>query len=1786
MNRSLDYRSDFYSLGATFYEMLTGLPPFTATDPMELVHCHLAKTPVPAHTHQPNVPPILSQLFDKLMAKTAEERYQSAFGLIADLENCQQQWLANQQCNHFVLGQQDVSEHFQIPQKLYGRETEIAQLLSAFASVSYGSAEILLVAGYSGVGKTALVYEVHKPITESRGYFISGKFDQFQRDIPYASLIAAFQELMRQLLTESAAQIARWKSLLEHALGVNAQVIIEVIPEVAWIMGPQTAVPELPPNQAQNRFNLVFQQFIRTFASAEHPLVLFLDDLQWSDLPSLQLIQSFMTAPDTRYLLVIGAYRDNEVSPTHPLMLMLEEISKAATQMAKSAPTTLTLLPLNEAHTLQLLAETLHSGPNPALHQPEGEPNELSELAKLCLAKTQGNPFFLSQFLHALVEARQIAFNHTTRRWQWDMAELQQTAITNNVVELMAEKIQSLPTDTQALLQLAACIGNQFDLTTLALAGEQSAMASAQALWPSIQAHLLVPLDQTYRYLTLDTATTANCHFKFVHDRVQQAAYSLIAEKSKAAMHLRIGRLLLAHFALTANNQREERIFDLVYQWNRGRDFITLPSEKEELARLNLLAGKKARSSAAYKPALGYFQTGLTLIGPEGWAKQYELSLSLSLAATEAAYLAGDFEEMHHWVKMVLQHGKTLLDKVKVYEIQIQASIAQNQALAAIQIALPVLKQLGVNLPAKPNKLHILRGLLETKWALAGKPVEDLIQLPHMTAAVPLAAMQILSSISAAAYFVQPDLLPLITFKQVLLTVRYGNTALSAFAYAVYGLILCGSLGDIALGYRFGSLAVSTLAHLSANAIKAKTMFVVESMTRHWRAPFQQRLQPLLEAWQSGMETGDFEYAAYAAHDYCIFLFFTGNELPLLHEEITKYSGVMAQNKQEQSLGWQKIFDQVVLNLLGFCDDPCRLCGTSFNEDAIPITAYDRTTTLRISSYKMILCYMFGQYSQALEQAVITEQHLDAIVGSPVGAVCHFYMALVRLAVVAQTPKVERAALLKKVAAIQKKLKKWAHHAPANHLHKWHLVEAERTRVIGADLAAMEHYEQAIALARNHDFPHEVALANELAGRFYLARKQEKVAMAYLQDAHYGYQQWGANAKVSQMRAQYAFLLSKAIKQTSVDDTSTTVLQSDTLDLSTVMKATQAISGEIVLEHLLEKLMRILIESAGAQHGLLLLETNGEWRIEAEGNVNEEKVSVLQSRPLLPAGNAVPDAPISLIQYTALTKEPMVLGNAALQGRFTSDPYISQHRSKSVLCAPILQQGKLAGILYLENNLIEAAFTLERLEILKILSSQAAISIENARVYENLEAKVTQRTATLQTTLSDLVATQTQLLQSNDALNAANAGLLLSVETLRQLGDIGREITANLDADIVFQSLYLHVGSLLNAQVMTIYRMNSAATMLDAVFVRNADQVLPLPSVALNSPTSNAARAVRERQELLLHYERTDDPSSISGTRRMRTALFAPLIVDERVLGVMKIQSERQNAYGERECLIFRTLSAYGAIALANASVITELTKLQGQLVQQEKMASLGGLVAGIAHEINTPLGTTLVAISGVDEALQTLQNAVASERLSKAILETCTKEGLEYTALALKTANRAAELIALFKTISVNTKSDLQEEVELATYLQEVAMLVRRPLEQKGCKLVLTAPAGLRIRIVPDALTETLSRVLVNVLNHAFIDGRTGTLRLSAQASAADDGDEVVITVSDDGHGIAPEDLPRVFDPFFTTQSGVRGHVGLGLHVAYNHVTERLKGKIQITSTLGEGSCVAIRLKQIEAKR
>ncbi|MBW4634435.1 MAG: AAA family ATPase [Iphinoe sp. HA4291-MV1] len=1415
MNRGIDYRSDFYSLGVTFFELLTGQLPFTTTDPMEMVYCHIAKQPPKVSNINPSIPPVVSDIISLLMAKNAEDRYQSAQGLKHDLEICLQQWQETGKIVPFELKKQDISDRFLIPEKLYGRQHEVETLLAAFERVTKsGTTEMILVAGVPGVGKTAVVNEVHKPIARQCSYFIQGKFDQLQRDIPLSGLVQSFQDLIGQLLSETDAEIQQWKAKILSALGEQAQIIIDVIPKLELIIGKQPIVTELSGTAAQHRFNLLFQRFIRVFTTKERPLVIFLDDLQWADAASLKFIQLLMNENNVSInnltsssplvedkkrdgeteggLLLIGAYRNNEVSRTHPLYLTLDEIKKI-----KDKINTIHIKPLNQANSNRLIANTLRC--------PEAVAISLNQMV---FARTKGNPFFIHQFLKYLHNEGLIQFNFDVSHWQYDIAKVKALALTNDVVEFMALQIEKLPKHTQEVLKLAACIGNSFDLKTLSIVYQKSVVNTASDLWTALVEGLILPeLDNYKLFITKNnsqeiiSSTERNKlpdinsklpQYKFVHDRVQQAAYSLIPESNKQSIHLKIGQLLLDN---TPVEEREEKIFDLVNQFNIAVELITHQTERDELATMNLMAGCRALASTAYATAAKYLTTGIQFLSSNSWETNYDLTLALYETAAEAVYLTGDFEQTEQLVEVVLATAKTLLDKVKVYEVRIEAYKAQSRGVEAITTGLQVLKLFGIKFPEQPSQKDIEIALQETQLALAGRQIEDLLNLPNMTEPTKLAAMNILVQLLPITYVSSPPLFTLVVLKQVNTSLNYGNCAASALSYGTYAITLCQISGEITDSYRLGQLALNLLALFNAKEFQCIVFYVVNTFTTHWKSHIRETLKKFLEAYSIGLETGDLEQAAYSVTAYFENSFWVGREIVRLELEIANYHKVIAQLNQEIPLQFNATNRQTILNLLGHSENPCCLSGEAYEEKImLPLLQQvnNRNAIFLLFINKLFLCYLFQDYAQAGQCAVLAEDHLDAVAAKFIFAIFYFYSSLTMLAVYPEAVQSEQKQILEKVSANQERIKKWAEHAPMNFLHKYYLVEAERHRVLRNNVEAMELYDRAIVLAKEHEYINEEAIANELAAKFYLEWGKQKIAQTYLSDAYYGYVHWGASAKVDDLEKRYPQLLAPILQReqpslhkrenstlnngasTFINNTNETVIGystsiSDSLDLASAVKASQALSGEIQLEQLLSTLMQVVMENAGASKCAVILRDGDDLRLAVtavSSSVSDVPTcTTLLSIPL----ESSEDIPVTLINYVKRTQEILVVDDVTSVGSLVQHGYITRNQPKSLLCIPIINQGKLLGILYLENNLATAAFTRDRVELLKLITTQAAISLENAILYQNLsqanerleeysrtlEAKVDQRTQELyeknqrlKQALEELQNTQIQLIQS------------------------------------------------------------------------------------------------------------------------------------------------------------------------------------------------------------------------------------------------------------------------------------------------------------------------------------------------------------------------------------------------------------------------------------------------------
>ena len=1339
MNRALDYRTDLYSLGVTFYELLTGKLPFQSDSALEIVHCHIAKTPIPVCEVNPDVPCIVSDIVMKLMSKNVEDRYQSAFGVKADLEQCQLQFETRGKIEAFELAQNDFSGRFQIPQKLYGRENEVNTLLQAFERISQGAGEMMLVAGYSGVGKTALVHEVHKPMTSRNGYFAAGKFDQYQRNIPYFAISQAFNEFCKYLLTESTEALKQWRKKILDAVGPNGQILIDVIGQLELVIGVQPPVVQVGPTEAQNRFNLVFQNFFRALSQKDHPLILFIDDLQWADSASLNLLKTLMTDTDNRYFLIVGAYRDNEVEAHHPLVMTIEELQKWGALV-----NTISLENLVKEDVNTLIAEALTS-----------QLLSTQSLSDLVYQKTQGNAFFTHEFLKALYQQSLLVFEFKSQKWQWHINKIAALDMTSNVVELMASKIKHLPTQTLEVVKFASCIGNSFDLKTLSLIYQHSQLDTLDHLWQAIEEGLLEALDEHYKQREKVEKCDVNPLFKFQHDRVQQAAYSLIADANKASIHWQIGHLLLDN---TPN--RENTLFEIVDHLNLGISLAQNQSKQYEIAQMNLMAGQKAKAAMAYEPALNYLNAGRNLLAKDSWQTEYVLTLNLYVETAETELLSTHFEQTETLVQVVLQHAETFQNQLRSYEVLIRLYVAKNEIRTALDTALQVLDLLGVHLEKQPPQINI----------------DACYKLPEMTRQDKLAAMRILNLSISPAYTVAPELLPQVVFTMVKLSFDYGNSSLSAYGYSGYASLLCVILEDFDSGYQAVQLATRLIDQTEAKEFKAKVLTSHHVTVTYWKKHARESIEGLQEAIQSGLEIGDLEYAAIAAMHQGSYRFWIGEHLDFVEQKLSKLIKLLTSIKQSYQLVYLNIWKQLVLNLQeeSHSKNDC-LMGEAFNEETtLPYLLKTNYGMAIFAVYlaKSMLCYLFRNYPASLANMALAEKYEQANVGIMVVPISKFYASLALLATYPTASFNRQQEIMRQIELNQEKMKMWASHAPMNFQHKYDLVEAEKARVLGQDLLAMDLYEKAIALAKENKYLHEEALAYELAGEFYLARGMERFAQLDMKEAHYHYQQWGAMAKVKDLEERYPQLLAQKTTPTLGNFSSTlTMMASATrhmttsivLDLESIMKAAQTLSGEIVLSRLLEKMMHIVIENAGAQRGFLILPQNEQWVIEAEGAIDHENVTVLHS---LPIENRLPEA---IISYVARTHSHVVLADARQEGLYTDNAYIKAHQTQSVLCFPIVYQLKLRAILYLENNLTTGVFTEARLNVLKMLSSQIAISLENAQYATQLEDKVTKRTKQLAEANEELAAANVEIRVLNHSLETENLRMSAELDVARHI---------------------------------------------------------------------------------------------------------------------------------------------------------------------------------------------------------------------------------------------------------------------------------------------------------------------------------------------------------------------------------------------------------------------------------
>jgi len=1285
----VDHRSDLYSLGVVLYQLFSGVLPFQASDPLEWVHAHVARTPLSLAQARPDVPAMISSIVMRLLSKAPDERYQSARGLEIDLERFLMELEANGKINPFVTGAQDFGDRFQIPKKLYGRERELAALHEVYQRAARGDAELVLVSGYSGIGKSALVHELQRSIVKDGGSFISGKFDERGHEIPYDALAQAFRMLVQQTLAGSEEQVARFRQRLGDALGDNAEVITAVIPDLELIIGKPPAAPTVGALEAKNRFHATFCRFLSVFPQPERPVVLFLDDLQWADSASLELLEELLTQARPRHLLVIGAYRDSDIAHTHPLLRMLDRLREAGTRTDRVA-----LQPLTPEDMCLLLVGAFHCSPEAA------EP-----LARLVCAKTGGDPFFATQFLTTLDQDHLIEFVASARAWRWDVLRIATRDYTDNVAELMLARLRRLPEETRALMTTAACLGSTVELAVLAVASHCSEDVVHEALRPALREGLMSRMSASYRFL---------------HDRIRQGAYSLIAEAERAEAHLRIGRRLRAG-ALAGAPDTDS--FEIGNQFLLGISRLDDQRERDEVAHLFLDCGRKAKASAAYAVADSFFTAGVGLLGADSWAERHQLSYELHLERADCDWLVGRFEEAERLLVTLLAHARTDLEKLAVFEIRVRLQSIRGELMQSIESGLDALRLIGIDLCAHPTPEDVQRVQQETWQELAGRSIESLLELPLASKPEVTAVVGLTSSLLDVASFTDKNLVPILAAMIVSTSIRHGHSEGSSVGYAAYAMVLL-DLDRRDEAYRFGRLACDLLERLGVNTNQAKVATYVEGTLNPWIKPYRSGLGYLDSAADKGGQNGDYLWASYAIIELVWLLFIAGEPLASVVRESQKRSA------QVRSMKAVALADSFISLQLAIAS----LRGVS-SVDGLDEGAFEamlereRSSVVVCSHYiwKMQARFILGDLAGALAASAKAKANLWGLYRLSNLVEFQYYDALTRAALYRDALPEQQEEHLATLVEHEQALRVSAEHCPENFASKHALLAAEIARIEGREVAAQRAYEQAILLARSGGLIQNQAIANELSARFYCSLGLNSIAAVQMREARASYARWGADAKVKQLERECPLLFeSRAPAADESDDglRAARLPPGGQLDLLAVIKASQAISREMVLGDLLETLMRVVLESAGAQTASLLLPRANELALIAIASVHAGGVSVRRLEGHKPSGS---ELPLSILNYVRHSRAHVLLSGDRQASPFAVDAYLSERPFKSILCLPMLRQAELIGILYLENRLIDNAFTPDRLTMLELLAGQMAISLENAQLYTDLRRENAER---------------------------------------------------------------------------------------------------------------------------------------------------------------------------------------------------------------------------------------------------------------------------------------------------------------------------------------------------------------------------------------------------------------------------------------------------------------------------
>jgi predicted ATPase/signal transduction histidine kinase len=1642
MNRSIDTRSDLYALGVTLYEMFTGALPFSVTEPLEWIHCHVARAPAPPSERQNSLPAALDPIVLKLLAKNPEDRYHTAFGVEADLRSCLAAWSSNGRIDPFEIGRADFPDRFLIPEKLYGRANEIDVLVKTSERVmDSGKSEMVLISGYAGIGKSSIVSELHKALVPRQALFASGKFDQYKRDVPYATLAQAFQGLVRQLLSRPDAELGLWRSELQAALGPNAQLMVDLIPDLALVIGDQPTVPELDAKAARARFHVAFRGLVGVFAQPSHPLVLFIDDLQWLDRETLEVIERLVTDPQCRHVLVIGAFRDGEVTREHPLSSTL-----AAIRSAGGVVTDILLHPLAAGDLAQLLADALGT-----------VPDRVRKLANLVVEKTAGNPFFAIQFITALTEEGLLAFDADSRAWQWDIERIRTRGITDNAALLMSTRLNRQPANAREILGQLACLGNGADIRTVAVLEETSPEA--------IETLLAGAVDDGLIFLS-------NGACSFTHDHVQAAAYELIPPEERSAAHLRIARALLA---TTPPAMLDDKVFEIANQFGRAAAALNSTEERERVADLDLAAGKRAMRTSAYRSAQTYLAAGRTLLGEDGWQSRYALTFELERSLAECEIVVGELTGAEQRLSTLSARAVGVTDQAAAVCLAVLLYFNTGRHDCAVDSALKFLAPVDAAWSPRPTETAVREEYQRLRNNLAGRPIDGLLDAPPMSDPVRIATMAVLTELFPAAYAVDRYLLELVLLRMANLSLEHGICESSSVAFSALNMALGSHFADYTTAFGLGELACRLVERRDADRFKARVYSCFAAFTMPWNASLS-TCEPLMrQAFEIGSRMGDRAFAAYNLRNLITHLLVSG--MPLRDVEREAEQTLAYASELQLGLSAELFIAQLSLirKLRGDAVDPEPEAWTAPVGELQPGLA-------------MMFCYdwlfrmqerlLAGEIAEALDAAARIEPVRWAMRSSVEEAEYDFYAALTFAAAADSAPADQRDVHLASLHRHFERIALSAANCPENFADRKALVGAEIARLENRTDEAQRLYEEAVVLSRRQGFVQIEAIANELAGAYYAARGLGTVADAYLRNARDGFERWGAQVKVQQLEERYPQLRRASLPHALAGMVDTSVVQ---LDVKTVDKASQTLSSEMALPSLLEKLMRLAVEHAGAERGLLVILRGDEAYIEARATTGRGTVDVtLESARVTPM-----DLPQSVLHLVLRTGERLVLDDGSAKGLDAGDEYVRRNRPRSVLCLPIFKQTKVIGVLYLENNLTPRAFTADRVAVLDFLASQAAIWLENARLY------------------SDLRRSEAWLREAQHLSSTGSWYWRVSRDILE-----------------------------FSEQACAIYQMDPDETItLDLI----ASRIHP--------------------EDLHLMLEMVD---IARGPARDVDYFFRARMPDQSIKYLHLVAHGSRDKDGEFEFI--------GAVQDVTRHHLAEeaLGKARSELAHVSRVTSLGVLTASIAHEVNQPL---LGIVTNASTCLRMLSSDPPNIEGARRTAERSIRDG-----------HRAADVIVRLRALFGNQHSTT-DAVDLNEVAREVIALSSSEL-QRGRVCLQTELACNLPPVMGDRVQ--LQQVMLNLLLNASdameaIDDRPRKLVVR---TAFDEGEGVRFSVQDEGVGLPPEGMDRLFEAFYTTKAG---GMGMGLSVSHSIIQEH-RGRLWAAANAGPGATFSFLIPSVPA--